>query len=227
MLCESYNDDLVLRALEADTIMNNHSAVHRRTWLILHLVGWICGIVISVSVGDSIEYYFPQHMGQSSLGLGMSLGISLMQWMYLRRHTTISLMWALGFIACFGLIFATADLLMIKLALSPSLVVPFAALISACCGSYLQVRTLGVEAGERKRWALQNLLGWGSATAVTFLGTSFQLRDAGVPLLLTTIIAFASVLVGGPLIALLNYRALLPIVDATSREATIKSTTLR
>jgi uncharacterized protein YacL len=59
-------------------------------WIVFTTLGWVIGLIIAIIIADPLEKI---NLDLFGLGLGITTGIGLMQWIVLRRYTTINYKW--------------------------------------------------------------------------------------------------------------------------------------
>ena len=81
-------------------------------WIVFTTLGWVIGLTSAILIADPLDKINLDFFG---LGLGITTGIGLMQWIVLRRHTTINYKWMWLTIAGMGSSFLLFNIILVIL----------------------------------------------------------------------------------------------------------------
>lgn len=191
--------------------------LHRSRWVLFTGIGWVLGVLLVVGLAVLLESFDLGWTGQSVVGLGMSLGVGVMQGRTL-GHRVPKGSWVRAMVVGFGVPYVLADGLMYISALKPEQVLPIATVLGAVLAAALQARSVGVVAGARGHWVLRHAVAWLVAYGYTMgLLWASNAWKATLPYSITIIMAFGSLLTGGLLLGVLTRapveRLLAPVHD--------------
>jgi hypothetical protein len=176
--------------------MNSAGAFPFPKWILFNTLGWLLGIALGIFFSSLFESIHVQ--GQFPLAIGVAMGVGFMQWLLLRKYTSITLLWMWLLVTGFTLPFILFDYLPFFSNWKPESYIVIAVAIGAFLGGLLQYRFCLARTDARStRWILFSLAGWLIATAFVFL--VFR-NIRGLPRLLAVFIAFANLIAGGPIL---------------------------
>ncbi len=79
-------------------------------WILFTTLGWVVGFILALMIAEPLDKI---NLGFFGLGLGIVTGIGLMQWIILRRHTSIDSRWMWLAIAGMGSSFLLFDVIIV------------------------------------------------------------------------------------------------------------------
>lgn len=187
--------------------------LHRSRWVLFTGIGWVLGVLLVVGLAVLLESFDLGWTGQSVVGLGMSLGVGVMQGLTL-GHRVPKASWVRAMVVGFVVPYGMADGLMYITALKPEQVLPIATVLGAVLAASLQARSVGVVAGGMGHWVLRHAVAWLLAYGYTMgLLWASNAWKASLPGSITLIMAFGSLLTGGLVLGALTYGPLLRLLE--------------
>ncbi|MBL8002286.1 MAG: hypothetical protein JNL05_10025 [Flavobacteriales bacterium] len=183
------------------------NTVPRKRWFLFTWSGWLIGVVLVVLLSILMESLSHEVHVQFVVGFGMAIGLGAMQGMALRSSGIAAAKWALATTSAFLLPYLIADLLLLTNDLRAEVVLAAATVLGAALAAVLQARVIPVASFRSvMRWSLAHTTAWALAYAWTMglLWASNAYKDV-LPGWLAVIMAFGSLLTGGPLLALLTH----------------------
>jgi hypothetical protein len=174
-----------------------------KRWTIHTLVGWIIGIALLVLIAGLAEALKMGEDAQWMVGLGVSLGIGVMQWLALRKHIEKSSAWIWTTVVGMTLPWIAADTLRYFFQFRPDDQVLPATMVGACLLGWLQWRYVlrGANATSIS-WVLVTLVAWTMATlTVMLLGFYIRMK---LPQWLAIPLAFITLFSGGVILGLVT-----------------------
>ncbi|HQQ94513.1 MAG TPA: hypothetical protein PLQ93_08155 [Bacteroidia bacterium] len=171
-------------------------------WMLFCSLGWIFGVVLILLFSVAVELSGLNITSQSAVGLGMGLGMGTLQWFALRRSLRISFLWAMFLCTMLFLSYLLFDLLAMAYALKAEKTSLLATCVGAFLASVLQWRyMLRSHFRASGSWVLINTIAWTLSHVLTFglfmLSATIKFH---VPHLLSIILAFVFLLIGGPVL---------------------------
>lgn len=138
-------------------------------WILLCFAGWILGIVLILFLSGMLDSIGIEYM-QFHTGMGVSAGISILQFFILRKRFGLSASWMSASMLGFTLPFFFMDTLryfeLIQLRAEYNLMLSI--LTGTVCISYLQFRLLDRKAEGARRWIMHSVFGWLGAGLLLF-----------------------------------------------------------
>jgi len=189
-----------------------------KKWISFSTLGWLLGVILVVLMALFLELIHLGYSSQVVVGLGMSTGVGLMQWLILKRYWDLNLTWIMVSIGGFGFSYLLADGVIYFFSIKPEIILPFATGMSALIGGWLQNRlVLNKLVKPSFHWISHNFIAWILAHLVT-MGLFYlsSKLNAGLPSYLSLILAFLFLIVGGPILGFITSKVILPLVNGTN-----------
>ncbi len=191
-------------------------------WILFTTLGWVVGFILALMIAEPLDKI---NLGFFGLGLGIVTGIGLMQWIILRRHTSIDSRWMWLAIAGMGSSFLLFDVIIVilkaigfkyKMDGAPFMIV---ITITVAIGGYvtglLQNKLLMKNNyTNNSGWILYSFLAW--TTCVVFISVNFFCMDNIFHIAFTAVgkimNIFAFLLVG-PILGFISGKKILTILN--------------
>lgn len=178
-----------------------------RRWILFTALGWIAGIPLLMMLSGILE---PVGLGKTAIALGMSFGISALQWLVLRKHFPGSVKWITLSPAAFIVPFVLVDVLGSHWFSSTEAGIIFCTLAGSVLMALVQHRYLLKSKGVRLiPWVAANLLAYALALVPPFALTLSRINQLHLPGALSVLLSFLTVLAGGPIIGWLTRAVLI------------------
>ena len=189
----------------------SQKALSVNKWILYTCVGWTIGILLIILSGILLETIRIEIGGQSILGIGMGLGVGLMQWLALRKHSETGKMWIWFLFIGLSIPFIFLDVLSAFIELKPENYILIATAFGGLFTGWLQYRFILSKISDKaKSWIIYSSLGWIVSTLVTmslfWLNLHIE-RHFAIPL------AFIFILIGGPLLGLITGYSIVSILE--------------
>ncbi len=185
-----------------------------RSWILFTSLGWIAGIPLVITFAGVLE---PFGLEKTSVALGMSAGIAILQWLLLRKHISSSIRWIGISVVGFGIPFALVDLFGGKWFESTEYGLIASTVVGSIVLALAQHRFLLKPVGVGlMAWVAVNLLAYCLALVPPFFLTVTRINQLHLPGALSVVLSFLTVLAGGPLIGYLTGVVLVRSVNKVS-----------
>ena len=188
-----------------------HTPLTLKRWIWLTIAGWFIGVLLVIGIGILGGIIFKGNKdlgGQAIIGIGMGIGVGLMQWILLRKYLPGALNWLWFSIIGFTFAYVVFDVAgsLINVKFDVGMVLPLVTMIGALISGWLQYAfVLKKNVANSKGWILKNAIAWLLAHVLT-MGMFFIKipTQQGVLLALIVAIAFIFLLTGGPLLGFIT-----------------------
>lgn len=190
--------------------------IHLSRWIAYNIAGWILGIVLLIGFASVGELVGGADIGgQAAIGIGMGTGVGFMQWRILKNEFPSPQKWLWFSIFGFSFSYILFDVLSLLIPMKPEIFTPFATAIGAILTGWLQYKyVLEPVYMDSKKWMYFNFSGWVLAHLLTFGFVALNLPIAQIfPRVITIILAFLFILIGGPIYAYITGRGIIPILS--------------
>lgn len=167
-------------------------------WIFYNFLGWIMGIAFILILSSFLDSIHIEHF-QFYLGIGMGAGIAFGQWLYLRKVISLPFRWVYLSALGLGIPFVIMDLIppdVLKYKL------PISVMVGILLMGYFQILIFKKFNIISSRWFTLNSMAWLLAIMVVFSIDYFKYLKT--PLIVTTLVNFFCVLIGGVIIGLIT-----------------------
>lgn len=174
-------------------------------WTLMTFLGWLVGVVL-ILVFSAFLFVSEVRPIQFYIGTGMAIGIGFFQWIYLKKHLNMSVLWWIATIIGITLPFVAFDFL-----LEPDS--EYLLLLSTVCGSllysFLQFLLLRKHSTKAIWWIPITFVAWMAALGLIWLIDLMMLiRGTGIMLAVTAILNLVLILGGGVIVGLIQGKTL-------------------
>lgn len=187
------------------------------SWVLYTSFGWITGIVLYLLLTSISEQSGLQlHDGQSLVGIGLSAGVGLFQWMLIRKQSESGFKWFWSLFVGMSLPFIMVDLISAAVGLNPHTValdvqimgLLCTTIIGASLAGYFQYRFVLDKTEMASNWITYHSLSWmaGFVPIAVYLGA----HTLGI----TRATALLIALLGGPLLGYFTARRIVRIFES-------------
>lgn len=168
-------------------------------WTLYCLAGWIIGIGLLIAISGLFDLlHISGKSGQEAIGLGMAMGVGVMQWLIIRKYVSNGLTWVWCLLGGLGIPFLVYDYLSTWIPYSADSMVVVVAIIGAIITAFLQYYFVLKPVSPRaKLWIPYCIVGWVSYNLL--FGVYMVFDVIHMRNVLGIILAFTLVLGGGPL----------------------------
>lgn len=177
-----------------------------RSWLGFHALGWLLGVVmicLLIILPETLHIHFLQ---QTPVGLGMACGVSWMQWLAFRSYILLPKKWIYETVLIWTLCFLLAELCSNQLKAHFDPFMPLAVGLSVIISGIRQQQMLQRLLGPSFHWFWWQLFGWACCLGIIMWHPDPEIKW---PRVINILLAFASILSGGPILACFTGCALL------------------
>lgn len=189
-------------------------------WIWLTIAGWFIGVALVIGLGILAETILQGKEGlggQALVGVGMGIGVGLMQWILLRKYLRSALNWLWCSILGFTVAYVASDVVafFITIDFDPGTILPLATFIGALISGWLQyVFVLKKSVANSQGWIVYNAVAWLLAHLLTMGMFLIKIpKQSGVLGVLIIILAFVFILIGGPLLGFITGRFIVPLIN--------------
>ncbi len=189
-----------------------------KRWVWMSFAGWFIGIALVVAfaiLGEALGAKNDSG-GQALVGIGMSMGMGLMQWIALRKHIRAAHYWFIFSMIGFTFSYVCADVLgyLFKWDIQPEFVLPVATAFGALISATFQYAFILKKFNSKSRgWIIVNTLAWLLAHLMItgLLLLNFKLPE--MPRWVSACLAIVFLLSGGPLLGVITGRFIVPALN--------------
>ncbi len=185
-------------------------------WVVFSSLGWIVGVIAVILISGPFETV---GLGKTAVGLGMTGGVSAVQWIALRNRFVHAARWMPASLFGMGIPFLIIDLFRDSLPLAGD----EQHMIAATAVGALLTATLQYQWVLRERvplfaWLGVNLVGWLLALALPFVFSVSRINAWQLPGPVKILISFVTVLGGGLIIGWLTGTVLMKSLSNSRNE---------
>jgi len=178
--------------------MKATDSIRPRQWIVFSSLGWIVGVIAVILISGPLEAV---GLGKTAVGLGMTGGVSAVQWIALRNRFVHAARWMPASLLGMGIPFLLIDLFRDSLPLTGE----DQRMIAATAVGTLLLAALQHLWVLRERvslfaWLGVNLVGWLLALALPFVFSVSRINAWQLPGAVKILFSFATVLGGGLII---------------------------
>ena len=191
-----------------------------KKWIWLTIAGWFIGVALVIGLGILAETILQGKEGlggQALVGVGMGIGVGLMQWIILRKYLRSALNWLWCSILGFTVAYVAFDIVasFITIGFDGATILPLATFIGALISGWLQYAfVLKKSVANSKGWIVYNAVAWLLAHLLTMGMFLIEIpKQSGVLGVLIIILAFVFILIGGPLLGFITGRFLVSKIN--------------
>jgi hypothetical protein len=191
-----------------------------KKWIWLTIAGWFIGVALVIGLGILAETILQGKEGlggQALVGVGMGIGVGLMQWILLRKYLRSALNWLWFSILGFTVAYLASDIVasFITIGFDAGTILPLATFIGALISGWLQYAfVLKKSIANSKGWIMYNAVAWLFAHLLTMGMFLIKIpKQSGVLGVLIIILAFVFILNGGPLLGFITGRFLVSKIN--------------
>lgn len=187
------------------------------SWVLYTSIGWITGIALYILLTRVSEQLGLQlHDGQTLIGIGLSAGVGLFQWMLIRKQSENGFKWFWSLFVGMSLPFIMVDLISAVVNLNPHAValdvqimgLLCTTIIGASLAGYFQYRFVLDKTEMASNWITYQSLSW----MIGFVPIAIYL---GAPTLgITQVTALLIAVLGGPLMGYFTARRIVRIYES-------------
>ena len=195
-------------------------ALTLKKWVIFSTLGWVLGVIMISLMALFLEVLNLGFSSQAVVGLGMGLGVGLMQWLILKKFSKIDTTWLIASMGGLGFSYILADVFIYFYEVKPEILSAHATGLGAIISAWFQERlVLNKMAKQPSLWVPYSFTAWIIAHSVT-MGLFYMSGkiNSEFPSYISIMLALLFLVIGGPILGYITSMGILPVVNHTLDE---------